>query len=277
MQLLTTLPDLHAFRGGLVGRVALVPTMGALHAGHLSHIARAKAAADHVIVSVFVNPTQFGPNEDFERYPRTFEADVAACDGAGAAAVFAPSVEAMYPPGVPAATVDVPAVADDLEGAQRPRHFGGVCRVVLKLLNLVRPDAVTFGRKDYQQLTVVRAMIRDLMLPVGVIEVPTTYEPDGLAMSSRNRYLSPAERERALGISQALRLVDELVEGGERDPAELEQAMRGELRAFDLRIDYAVVRDALTLAPVEVVPDDGAVALVAARVGGVRLIDNARL
>ena len=277
MQILTTVPELHAARGAMAGRVALVPTMGALHAGHLAHVERARGVADHVVVSVFVNPTQFAPHEDLDLYPRTFDDDVAACERAGAAAVFAPSVEAMYPPGVPAAVVDVPAVADDLEGAQRPGHFRGVCRVVLKLLNLVRPDVVTFGRKDYQQLAVVRAMLTDLMLPVRVIEVPTSREADGLAMSSRNRYLDDAARRQALGLSRALDAAHRVIQAGTTDPAALEREMHEALAAYGLRTDYAVVRDPRTLEPVGVVTPGETVALVAARVGAVRLIDNRML
>ena len=196
---------------------------------------------------------------------------------AGAAAVFAPSAEAMYPPGVPAAAVNVPAVADDLEGARRPGHFAGVCRVVLKLLHLVRPAVVTFGRKDYQQLAVVRALLADLMLPVQVLDIPTMREPDGLAMSSRNRYLDGADRQRAVGLSRALDAAYRSVQAGTTDPAAVEREMHEALGAHGLQTDYAAVRDPRTLTPVDRVEPGTSVALIAARVGKVRLIDNRTL
>jgi pantoate--beta-alanine ligase len=251
--------------------------MGALHAGHLAHIGRARAEVGRVIVSVFVNPTQFGPGEDLERYPRTLDVDVAKCETAGAAAVFAPEPETVYPPRVPAVSIDVPGVAGPLEGALRPGHFAGVCRVVLKLLNLIQPNVVTFGRKDYQQLCVVRAMLDDLMLPTRVLEVPTVREDDGLAMSSRNRYLGEDDRRHARGLSKALRLAHRLAADGEADPAVLEAAMHETMSAHRVSVDYAAVRQARTLAAVDRVAAGETVALVAGRVGGVRLIDNLML
>ena len=274
MRVITTTDELRSARQAMTGRVALVPTMGALHAGHLAHIGRGRSAAEHVVVSVFVNPTQFGPHEDFDRYPRALDVDVAKCETAGADLVFAPSVDAMYPPGVAPAELDVPAISADLEGTHRPGHFPGVCRVVLKLLNLVQPDAVTFGQKDYQQLCVVRAMIDDLLLPIEVLEVPTVREDDGLAMSSRNRYLDAAGRKHALGLSKALRQAARLVNDGETDPAVLESAMRDTMAAHHVEVDYAAVRRGRDLAKQDSVNPGDAVALVAGRVGEVRLIDN---
>lgn len=301
MEVCTTVDELRAARAAMRGRVALVPTMGALHTGHLAHLGAARrgdsseqfpgagAGADHVIVSVFVNPTQFGPREDFSRYPRALDVDAAKCEAAGADVVFAPEVEQMYPPGVPAVELNVPAVAEGLEGSRRPGHFAGVCRVVLKLLNLARPDAVTFGRKDYQQLCVVRGMIEDLMLPIRVIEVPTVREDDGLAMSSRNRYLDDASRPHALGLSKALRQAAKMAHDGETDPAAIEAMMEKVMRAHHVDVDYAAVRRARSLTTLDNVVPNEAVALVAGRVGGssggnsggnsggVRLIDNMEL
>jgi len=284
MKLLHTAEQLRAFRGGLDGKVALVPTMGALHDGHVAHLgaARAVAGVDHTVVSVFVNPTQFGPGEDLDRYPRTLAGDVERCAAAGAAAVYAPAVDDVYPPGVPACPVGPPGVADDLEGAGRPGHFAGVCRVVMKLLQRVRPDVVTFGRKDYQQLCVVRAMIEDLFVPVRIVEVPTVRDPDGLAMSSRNRHLDLDARGRALALSKALRVAAGLAESGETDPAAAELAMAGVLVAHGLEADYAVVRHHRSLAPVDALDPARCVALIAAHVATadgsrVRLIDNLML
>lgn len=244
----------------------------------MDHVRRGRAAADHVVVSIFVNPTQFGPGEDFQRYPRPFDLDVAICEEAGAALVFAPEPEDIYPPGGLAARVDVPALTTILEGAHRPGHFEGVCRVVAKLLQIAQPDVVTFGRKDYQQLRVVEAMIADLFVPVSILEVPTVREPDGLAMSSRNRYLTAEQRPQALGLVKALRQARALVEqGGETDPKAVESAMAQVLAAHALELDYAVVRHPWTLQPLDSLDPSftgGVVALVAARLGAVRLIDN---
>jgi pantoate--beta-alanine ligase len=279
MRVIHTIDDLRACRDGLPAgrRLALVPTMGALHAGHLDHVHRALRVADEVIVSIFVNPTQFAPHEDFNRYPRPFDVDVSMCAEAGAAAVFAPEPQSIYPPGGPDACLNVPSLATILEGAARPDHFQGVCRVVMKLLQLTRPDVVTFGRKDYQQLRVVEAMITDLFVPVSILEVPTVREPDGLAMSSRNRYLTDTQRPHALGLNKALRQVEAMIHAGEADPQVLEAAMRQTLVAHDLNPDYAVVRHPRTLQPLEHVDPaltHGVVALIAARLGQVRLIDN---
>lgn len=277
MERLDTREDLRAWRNRRTGRVALVPTMGALHEGHLAHLDLAARHADDVVVSVFVNPTQFGPGEDYDRYPRTLDADAAACERRGAAALFCPPVEEVYPPGVPEVSIDVPAVSAELEGTHRPGHFPGVCRVVAKLLCMVRPHAATFGRKDFQQLRVVQAMIADLGLDVEVLEAPTVREPDGLAMSSRNRYLTDAGRARARGISGSLRdCRDALHERGEATAGELETLLAERLASHGLEIDYAVVRDAAWLEPTPRVALEGppAVAVVTCRVEGTRLLDN---
>ncbi len=274
MKICTTVEALRDARRALAGRVALVPTMGALHAGHLAHLGLARGVAEHVVVSIFVNPTQFGPHEDFNRYPRTLDVDAAKCEAAGADVVFTPEVDQMYPPGLPGVSMTVPGVADELEGAHRPGHFEGVCRVVLKLLNLVQPDAVTFGRKDYQQLAVVRAMIEDVMLPIDIVEVPTLREDDGLAMSSRNRYLEGEARKHARGLSKALRQAQQMAADGEPDPKAIQTMMRDVMQAHHVEVDYAAVRHARTLGAIDSVVPEDAVALVAGRLGAVRLIDN---
>ncbi len=246
--------------------------MGALHAGHLSLVEAARGECDFSIVTIFVNPTQFGRDEDFSRYPRTLGADLTLLGPLGVDCVFAPPTEEMYPPGS-TALVDVPAAAEPLEGQFRPGHFRGVATVVLKLFNLVQPDVACFGRKDYQQSLVVRRMVEDLDLPIRVRVCPTVREADGLALSSRNRFLSPPDRERALAISRSLRLAAELVRRGTRDARTILERMRAELAAQQLAIDYVALVDPDTLAAIERV-EQPAVALIAARVGGTRLIDN---
>lgn len=268
-----TTAEIRAHRAATSGRVALVPTMGALHAGHISLVERGHAFADQVWVSIFVNPTQFGPNEDFDRYPRDLETDLAMCEAAGVDLVFAPRVEDIYPHGVSPVAINVPDLAGDLEGARRPVHFGGVCRVVAKLLNLCQPDVACFGQKDYQQLAIVRAMVRDLAMPVVIEPVPTLREPDGLAMSSRNRYLSANERPHATALFHALNEARQQFRNGVQNPDRLEATMADVLASHGLQTDYAVVRDGTTLAPIEQVSDTD-VALIAARLGHIRLIDN---
>ncbi len=277
MKVLHTALELDAFGQEHPGALALVPTMGALHAGHRAHVESARqAGAERVVVSIFVNPTQFGPGEDYARYPRTLDADLTACASVGVDAVFVPTVETMYPAGAAESLVDVPSITRGLEGAFRPGHFAGVGRVVLKLLGLVRPQLATFGRKDFQQLALIQALVHDLRWPVRIVEVPTLREADGLAMSSRNRYLTDEQRKRAVGISQALGQAHTLCNAGERDPAALEASMRSVLQqhGFDA-IDYAVVRHRTTLQPVPVGFDpSSAVALITARMGTTRLLDN---
>ena len=254
-------------------RIGLVPTMGNLHAGHRSLVRLARTQADRVVASVFVNPTQFGPGEDFERYPRTPEADLEGLREAGCDLAWMPEVDTMYPFG-PDATVQVhvPGVTDSLEGAHRPGHFDGVATVVVRLFNQVGPDLAVFGRKDYQQLAVIRYLARDLAFPLEIVAGDTVREDDGLAMSSRNQYLSAEERARAPALHATLRdLRDALVEGIPRDLAEKDAA--DTLRAAGFDVDYIVVRRRdLSL------PDADAcgalVALAAARLGRTRLIDN---
>lgn len=257
------------------GRVAVVMTMGALHEGHHALLRAARVDADHLIATIFVNPLQFGPNEDLDRYPRTLDADLALCAAAGVDLVFAPDAAELYPTGTPLVRIDPGPVGEQLEGASRPGFFHGVLTVVLKLLHLVRPDRAYFGEKDYQQLTLVRRMARDLDLDVEIVGVPTVREPDGLALSSRNRYLSDSERAAALRLSAALRAGAGAADQG--GPTVLAAARR----AFDedpiagtaeVKLDYLVLTDP-QLGPA---PARGpARLLVAAWVGGTRLIDNA--
>ena len=255
-------------------RIGFVPTMGNLHAGHYSLLSVARANADRIVASVFVNPTQFGPREDFASYPRTLESDRAGLEAHGCDLLFAPAVEEVYPFGIEASVrVDVPVVAATLEGALRPGHFTGVATVVTKLLNLVQADVAVFGQKDYQQLLVIRRLVRDLALPISILAAPTMREANGLAMSSRNQYLSVDERERAGIIHQTLERMCEAVRAG-KPHAEIEgDAMRG-LTAEGLEADYAVVRRREDLAEPEPGQRLGLIALIAARLGRARLIDN---
>lgn len=258
-------------RDGL--RVAFVPTMGNLHDGHFSLVKLARTHADRVVASVFVNPTQFGPNEDFARYPRTPDADARGLEAAGCDALWLPSVEAMYPYGVEATVrVQVPKVTATLEGASRPGHFDGVATVVSRLFNQVQPDVAVFGRKDYQQLAVVRYMVRDLAFPIEIVGADIVREANGLAMSSRNQYLSADERAQAAQISRCLTAMADAVRAGEpREAVEAGASQRLVEAGFEP--DYAVLRR-----PDLTVPASGEtgsmVALIAARLGRTRLIDN---
>lgn len=257
-------------------RVGVVPTMGALHDGHLSLVAASRAACDATVVTIFVNPTQFGPTEDFSRYPRTLEADLAKLAAAGADYAFVPDVAEMYPAGS-STLVEPGEVANPLEGQFRPGHFRGVATIVLKLFEAVPADAAFFGQKDYQQQLVVRRMVADLLLPIEIVVCPIVREPDGLAMSSRNVYLSADERHKALSLSRALKAAESLVTQGERDAATIASRMQTTLREAGIEsIDYATVVDAQTLAAIDRI-DSLAAALIAARVGTTRLIDNAIL
>jgi pantoate--beta-alanine ligase len=250
-----------------------VPTMGALHDGHLALVARAGEVADAVVASVFVNPLQFGPAEDFDRYPRTLDADTAALDSAGVDLLFAPSVADMYAEGRTQITVAAGPVGDILEGRVRPGHFDGMLTVVAKLLHIVGPDVVLFGQKDAQQVFLVRRMVADLNVPVRVEVVPTVREPDGLARSSRNRYLSADDRRRALALPSALRAAAAATDAG---PERMLAAARAELESRDgVEPDYLVAVDPTTFRPVADRYRGPALVLVAARVGGTRLIDNA--
>ena len=253
--------------------IGFVPTMGALHAGHVSLIERARSECNTVVVSIFVNPTQFGPNEDFQRYPRPRELDLKICGDAGADIVFYPSVDVMYPVGY-RTFVEVQGLSDILEGAIRPGHFRGVATVVTKLFMIVLADRAYFGQKDYQQQLLIRTMTSELNIPTEIVTCPTLRDPDGMAMSSRNAYLSAEERQRGLCLSQALNHVASLVEAGERDMPKLQQQLRERMAAATgVIVDYGVIVDAGTLSELtEAIPV--MVALVAARIGTTRLIDN---
>lgn len=274
--IVTTISDVRRAVAAARGRgqtVGLVPTMGALHEGHAALVRAARAASGYAVVSIFVNPTQFGPNEDFAKYPRALEADRKLCAAAGADLIFAPSVEEMYPANS-VTFVDVAKLGDTLCGASRPGHFRGVCTVVLKLFNIVQPDIGHFGSKDYQQARIITQMVRDLDVPVTVRVEPTVREPDGLALSSRNRYLNPVERAVAPQIYRALQGTRARALAGEIDAARLESALHAELSALPgARVDYARVVDADTLQPVARL-DRPVVAAVAVFLGTTRLIDN---
>jgi pantoate--beta-alanine ligase len=264
---------------GKMGVLGLVPTMGALHEGHLSLMRLVANDCQTVAATIFVNPTQFGPTEDLSRYPRDLEGDLRLCAAAGVRFVFVPDVGTMYPPDDPQVIVDVPELTGTLEGKHRPGHFRGVCQVVAKLFHICRPDVACFGRKDFQQLRVIQAMVRGLNLPVRIVEGPTIREPDGLAMSSRNRYLSPDERQRALSIHRGLRTAQDQFAAGVRQTNRLVASVQktildpGKLGRVPVSIDYVAAVDAQTLRPVEQVTRPTVIA-VAARVGQTRLIDN---
>ena len=280
MQIVTTAADLQqaALQLRAEGRrIGFVPTMGNLHEGHLSLIRIARQRADIVVVSVFVNPTQFGPSEDFAAYPRTFEADRALCEQEGVDLLFFPSVAEMYPDGASVSLVET-ALSRTLCGASRPGHFDGVCTVVAKLFNLALPHLAVFGEKDAQQLRVIRRMVRDLRFPVEIVPGPTCREPDGLARSSRNQYLTPAQRPQAAVLRRALDEAERLFANGERDPALLTAAMRAVLaRAPDARIDYVSIVDDETLQPLSAPILRPALVALAVWVGKPRLIDNTLL
>lgn len=278
MQVITTDKNLREAIGNLhYSRCGFVPTMGALHEGHLALIRRVRELAQPVVVSIFVNPTQFGPGEDYQRYPRTFEADVEAAEQAGADIVFAPDVETIYPGfgdgrhEVPAPPLPRVATEPGLEDAHRPGHFRGVCQVVARLFDLVGPKIAVFGEKDYQQLQVIRAMTdqnQNRWPNLRIVAHPTLRDPDGLAMSSRNRYLNAAQRQKALAISKAMHLADHAASSNEA-----ERIMNEVLSTGGVKVDYAVVRNAETLMPLDR-QNEPARALIAARVDEVRLIDN---
>jgi pantoate--beta-alanine ligase len=268
-----SIPDLRGHLRRHPRPLALIPTMGALHAGHERLIEAARREAATVVVSVFVNPTQFNQREDFERYPRALDDDVAVCRRLGVDAVFAPPDAEMYP-GPRFTAVEVSRITDHLCGAFRPGHFSGVATVVAKLFNIVRPDRAYFGEKDAQQLAVIRRMVRDLDVPVQIVGVPTVREADGLALSSRNRLLSPAERRTALALPRALREAEALIRGGMLDPDEVKRAAGRHLEGLaGARLEYLEVVDPVELQPVGRI--EGPVLVAAALwVGGTRLIDN---
>jgi len=264
-------------RGAGARLVGLVPTMGALHDGHFSLMDAAGAECEFVVVSLFVNPTQFGPSEDYGEYPRMLERDLAGCESHGVGAVFAPPAAAMYPQGF-ATTVHTAGVSEPMEGARRPGHFDGVCTVVAKLLNVVGPDVAYFGAKDYQQVAVIRRMVADLDMPVRIAVCPTVREPDGLALSSRNAYLSGEQRAQAPALFESLCLAEEMAGRGERSAGEIAAAIRRHLadRAGLGEVDYVEIVDPDSLRSVETVVAPAVVAL-AVRFGPTRLIDNTTL
>lgn len=271
--------ELHAWCAAekRLGRViGLVPTMGCLHQGHLSLIRLAKERCDRVVVSIFVNPTQFAPNEDYDAYPRREQDDLALCQAEGADAVFLPRPADLYAQDH-SAWVEETLLAKTLEGAQRPTHFRGVCTVVAKLFNIVQPDIAVFGQKDFQQVAVIRRMVRDLNFPIEIVRAPIVRDTDGLALSSRNAYLTPENRATALSLSRAIRQAQAAVDAGERDAAKIEAAAKETLTAAGWAPDYATVIDAETLIPIQTVLPGASALLLAARKDGLRLIDNTLL
>ena len=278
MRVVTTIGEARAAVRALrdanqAGSIGFVPTMGALHAGHMSLVCAARGQCDAVVVSIFVNPTQFGPNEDFAKYPRTFEQDCALLESEGVDLLFAPSADEMYPLGA-STFVDVEGVSGRLDGLSRPGHFRGVSTVVAKLFHVLAPDKAFFGQKDAAQVAVLRKMVRDLHFSLELLVCPIKREADGLAMSSRNRYLSPEERRRALVLSKALRRVEELVsENVVAAPALIDAALAVLAGEPEVRVDYCKIVDPETLEDVADVRK-GALAAVAAVVGTTRLIDN---
>ena len=273
---LTTIPELKAWVGAARAagrRIGLVPTMGALHEGHLALVDAARVGSDAVVMSIFVNPTQFGPHEDLSRYPRDLPRDRALAAARGVDALFVPSAESMYPAGAEVSVLPGKAAAR-WEGEFRPGHFAGVLTIVAKLLHLVEPAGAWFGQKDFQQATLIRQMVRDLDFPLSVEVIPTVREPDGLALSSRNAFLSAADRQQALGLSRALGAAAEAFATGERGAAALERVMHGGLAVHPgVEVEYIAVADPRTLEPVARADDD-TVVLIGARVGSTRLIDN---
>ena len=280
MEVVHTIPELRAAvararQAGMV--VGFVPTMGCLHEGHLSLIRRARQEAAFVVVSIFVNPTQFGPNEDFSRYPRTFEDDRRGCEAAGASLIFAPTVADFYPAGA-STWVDVEGVSAKLCGEFRPGHFRGVATVVAMLFNAAQADLAVFGRKDLQQLAVIRRMVRDLHIPIRIIAHETVREPNGVAMSSRNRYLAPEQLAQATAIPAAMAAATALAKAGVTDAARLRAAARAVLDGQPaLKPQYCEVVDLATMAPVASISGLSCAIAIACHLGATRLIDNADL
>lgn len=273
MRLVRTAAQLRAWRRGLSGSLGFVPTMGYLHEGHLSLVRRSKGENSTTAVSIFVNPTQFGPREDLARYPRDLPRDLALLEKEGTDLVFAPETEEVYPPGC-STWVVVEGVTERLEGASRPGHFRGVATVVAKLLNLMKPQRAYFGQKDAQQLAVIRKMVRDLNMDLEIVAVPTVREPDGLAMSSRNIFLNPRERQAALVLYRSLSLAEELRQKGEKDAGKIREAMIKLIQTEPLaQIDYVSIAHPDTLEELEKLAGPALVSL-AVRIGPTRLIDN---
>lgn len=272
MHIVKTPGSARAIARTLARPVGFVPTMGALHAGHRSLIERSAAENASVVASIFVNPLQFGPHEDFDRYPRAFESDAAQLEAAGVAVLYAPSVERMYPPNF-TTSIDVGALGARLEGERRPGHFAGVATVVAKLLHAIEPTSLYLGAKDAQQTAVLRAMVRDLDLATSIVVCPTLREPDGLALSSRNAYLTPQQRAAAPSLHRALDAIANAIARGERDPARARAAGEGLLEA-PLAWDYLDIVDPVSFAPLESAAGP-ALVVAAARAGATRLLDNA--
>ena len=273
MNVIRTVSDMSAARDALTGSVGLVPTMGYLHEGHLSLVRQATRDNDHVIVTIFVNPTQFGPNEDLERYPRDEQRDLALLEREGAHIVFIPTADEIYPPGFDDWVEVTGPIAERLEGAHRPGHFRGVTTVCARLFRITRPTRAYFGQKDAQQLRIIRRMVEEQMLPVEIIPMSIVREPDGLAMSSRNVYLTAEQRRLALRLSQSLRVATDMVAQGEAHANEIREAIRQCLDDPRIDIDYISVADERTLEELDTI-DRPALILVAARIGATRLIDN---
>ena len=272
MQIVRNSEELARARDGIAGRLALVPTMGALHAGHMALTEEARKGADKVAASIFVNPAQFGPNEDFSRYPRREEQDARMLEEAGCDLLWVPSVEDIYPDGF-STTISVSGVSERWEGKARPGHFDGVATIVAKLLLAIRPDLAVFGEKDFQQLAVIRQMVRDLNIPVEIVAVPTVREADGLALSSRNAYLLPEERKQAASLPWALETAKAAILGGALVANVLDDARDTLGRAGFSRVDYFALVDAVSLEPLD--EPRGEMRLIAAAViGKTRLIDN---
>jgi len=258
-------------------RIALVPTMGALHEGHASLMRKAREQEVRLVVSIYVNPTQFGPHEDFKQYPRDLEADTRVCQREGVDVLFAPADDEMYPGGALTTWVHETKLETRFEGERRPGHFRGVCTVIAKLFNIVQPDIAVFGKKDYQQWKIIEHLARNLCYPVEILSAPVVREPDGLAMSSRNQLLTAAERAQATVLWKGLNVARDLFNGGERSPHRLEAAIQRTVSLAPVaRLDYAAIADAETLEPVHEA-QHGNVALLAAYIGSTRLIDNAIL
>ena len=275
MQILSSISEIRTALRELRNRgsVGFVPTMGALHAGHRSLMQTARQRCAVAVASIFVNPTQFGPNEDLSRYPRTLKEDCRMLEAEDVDLLFIPAVDAMYPQGA-STFVEVAGLSDRLDGVSRPGHFRGVATVVAKLFHIVQPDLAFFGQKDAAQLAVLRKMVCDLNLPVEIVGCPTVREPDGLAMSSRNRYLSNADRQQALSLHRALEVARTIAANGEHGATTLLEAMNGSLQqAPSVRVDYVAVVDPDTLLPLEDVKS-GALLALAAYIGTTRLIDN---
>lgn len=274
MQQVSTIAEMHTVRRQITGSVGVVPTMGYLHAGHLALVARARAENNYVIATIFVNPTQFGPNEDFAAYPRNTAGDLAQLAAAGCDLVFTPATDDIYPAGYQT-YVTVEAVSQPLEGARRPGHFRGVATVVAKLFNLTRPTRAYFGQKDAQQVRVIETMARELNFDLAIVVCPTVRESDGLALSSRNAYLTPAQRAAAPVLFRALSAAQVAWQQGERHPARLRSVMDSVLAAEPLaEVEYTSAADAVTLAELDKVIEGPVLLSMAVRIGRTRLIDN---